>query len=87
MQTALKLKTIVLPGKRIEFPTPELTEGEEVELILLRQESNPTQIETSNSDKLGVLDWLQSLKPVNRTPEEWAEVERELKEEKAAWGD
>ena len=35
MQAALKLKTRVLPGKRIEVTSPELTEDSEVELIVM----------------------------------------------------
>jgi len=34
MQAAIKLKTRVLPGKRIEFTSPELLEGEEVEVVV-----------------------------------------------------
>ena len=30
-------------------------------------------------------DYLQSLPPLKRSPEEWAEIERELREEKDAW--
>ena len=34
-QTAIRLNTIVLPGKRIEVSAPELTENDRVELIIL----------------------------------------------------
>ena len=36
MQAALKMKTRVLPGKRVEVTAPELVEGEDVELIILK---------------------------------------------------
>lgn len=81
MQAALKLKTTVLPGKRIEVTVPELAEGEEVELIVMlpeREAEAPRQFES-------VIDFLNSLKPVQRTPEEWAEVEREFQEERNSW--
>ena len=35
MQTALRLHTTVLPGRRIEVTDPELPEGSRVELIIL----------------------------------------------------
>src|SRR5262249_30746041 len=35
MQTALRLQTTVLPGRRIEVTDPELPEGSRVELIIL----------------------------------------------------
>jgi hypothetical protein len=35
MQTALRLQTTVLPGRRIEVTDPELPEGSKVELIIL----------------------------------------------------
>lgn len=35
MQTALRLHTTVLPGRRIEVTDPELPEGSKVELIIL----------------------------------------------------
>jgi hypothetical protein len=35
MQTALRLHTTVLPGRRIEVTDPELPEGSRVEVIIL----------------------------------------------------
>ena len=40
MQAALKLTARVLPGKRSEFTAPELTEGEDVELIVLQSDKS-----------------------------------------------
>jgi hypothetical protein len=37
MQTAVRLNTTVLPGKRIELSSPELPEGAAVEVIVLWQ--------------------------------------------------
>ena len=39
MQSALKMKTRVLPGKRIEVCASELIECEDVELIILKPEN------------------------------------------------
>ena len=38
MQTALRLKTIVLPGGKIEIKATELAPGESVEVIILMSE-------------------------------------------------
>lgn len=85
MPTApLKVKTTVLPGKRIEFTAPELVEGEGVEVVV-------TPPETTNGADAAprrfkdVMEFLDSLPPVERTPEQWAEVEREFQAERDSW--
>jgi hypothetical protein len=80
MQSALKLKTRVLPGRRIEVTAPELPEDADVELIVLLPEGaeSPRQFKD-------VVEFLDSLTPVPRTREEWAEVEREFQEERDSW--
>lgn len=68
MQAALKLTARVLPGKRVEFTAPELTEREDVELIVLKSgASGPLQARPFAS----AWTYLQSLRLVARTPEEW----------------
>ncbi len=84
MQTALKLKAAILPGKRIEFTAPELPESGEVELIVMLPE-NTVPAPTEAGKTQGVWDYIQSLPPVQRTPEEWAQVEREFQEERDSW--
>ena len=82
MQSALRLKTIVLPGHRVEFGAPELMEGEEVELIVLKPEGKvPPAKRQFNS----AWEYIQSLKPVVRTAEEWEAIEQELRTEKDSW--
>ena len=83
MQSALKLTTRVLPGKRVEFTAPELVEGEDVELIVLQTagtQQEPRQFASA-------WEYLQSFKPIERTLEEWAEIDREFYEERNSWGD
>ncbi len=82
MQAALKLKATVQPGHRVEFTSPELVEGEEVELIVLKSGKLSQQ---SHSQFASAWDYLHSLKPIDRTPEEWQEIERELQAEKESW--
>ena len=82
MQSALKLIATVLPGKRVEFTSPELTEGECVEVIVLSHQTKP-EIEA----KQGVWDFVQSLPPSTLTTEDWERIEREFQEDRNSWGD
>ncbi|HET6385027.1 MAG TPA: hypothetical protein VFJ58_16670 [Armatimonadota bacterium] len=83
MQTALRLNTTVLAGHRIEITAPELPEGTSVELIVLP--GAPVSSAQAPRVFQDVIDFLDSLAPVRRTPDEWAEVEREFREERASW--
>lgn len=86
MQSALKLTATVLPGKRVEFTAPELTEGECVEVIILKD--TPVSITPKPVYQFkDAMEFLDSLVPIERTPEEWAEVEREFYKERNSWGD
>ncbi len=82
MQAALKLTARVLPGKRVEFTAPELIEGEDVELIVLKSDK---PVPPHAQPFASAWEYLQSLKPVERTPEEWAAIEREILAEKDSW--
>jgi hypothetical protein len=84
-QTAIRLKTKVLPGKRIEFTAPELTEGAEVEIFVALPDAAPQPEPEPPQVFASALDYLDSLPPIQRTPEEWAQVEREIQEEKDSW--
>ena len=85
MQSALKLTARVLPGKRVEFTAPELTEGEDVELIVLKaDEATPKEQQT---DRQGVWDFIQSLPLSTLTMEDWERIEREFQEDRNSWGD
>lgn len=84
MQSALKLRTTILPGHRIEITAPELPESEEVEIIVVLPEPAAPLLEKPRQFK-DVMEFLNSLTPVQRTPEEWAEVERQIQEEKNSW--
>jgi hypothetical protein len=82
MQGALRIRTRVLPGRRIEVTDPDLPENAEVDLLVLLPES--TEADGQGSPQ-GVWDYVRSLKPVERSPKEWAEVERELRAERDSW--
>lgn len=82
--TALRVKTRTLAGKRLEVTVPELEEDEEVELIILRAEPKP---ETPPREFADAWEYLQSLSPIKRTPEEWTQIEQEMQKEKDEWSD
>jgi hypothetical protein len=84
MQATLKLKTRVLPGHRVEFASPELPEGAEVEIFVALPEETPA-VPAEQEQTQGVWDYIQSLPAVQRTPEEWAQIEREFQEERNSW--
>ena len=81
-QTAIRMKTHVLPGKRLEVTAPELPETGEVELFIVLPEKPASDAPRKFKD---VIEFIDSLPGRNRTPEEWAALERGLQEEKEAW--
>lgn len=83
MQAALRLTARVLAGKRVEFTSPDLTEGEDVELIVLKPEQPAPVI--GNTTYISALDFLDALPPSTLTSADWEQIERELQEEKDAW--
>lgn len=83
MQSAIKLRTTVLAGRRIAVDAPELPEGTTVELIILPEyESDSRTVSRKYKD---VIEFLDSLPQNRHTPEEWEAIERELQQEKDAW--
>lgn len=82
MQAALKVRTTVLPGNRIEVADGALPVGDTVGVIIMprRSEENGSDLAT-----VGALDYVRSLTPVQRTAEEWAAIERELEDERDSW--
>ena len=83
MQTALKMTATVLPGRRIELTAPELPENGTVEVIVVLPEADALDGKVHSPGS--VLDFLDNLPIRKRTPEEWAEYERQLQEERNAW--
>ena len=90
MQTALKVKTRVLSGKRVEFTALELVEGEDLELIVLRPGSGPISPVNHNTEMpknkyVSMVDLLKALPQSNLTKDDWVQMERAIQEEKEAW--
>ncbi|MCX6380237.1 MAG: hypothetical protein NT023_12305 [Armatimonadetes bacterium] len=80
-QTALRIKTRALAGKRLDITIPELDEGEEVEIIILRSQDT----EAATSEKISLLEFVKTVDPGPRPFKTWEEYERALQEEREAW--
>lgn len=71
MESALRISTNILPGKRIEITSPELPEEGRVDLIVLLPEQPAKSV--------GVLDYIDTLPVRERSAEYWAARERDVK--------
>ncbi|GBC97378.1 hypothetical protein HRbin16_03201 [bacterium HR16] len=78
MPHTIKIKTTVLPGRRIEVFSPDLQEGEQVELLIVRPSEQSTH-------PVPMLQLVERLPEGPRSAVSWEELERALNEEKAAW--
>ena len=83
MQTALKVTTHVLPGRRVEIASPELIEGEAVEVTVIRPEAMP--LSTPPQERVSLLEFIDSLPPGPRSAPTWEEIERNLQEDRDSW--
>ena len=79
MQTALRVETIVLPGNRVEFSSPQLPEGARVEVtVVVPPQSAPPA-------RISLVDFLKTLPPGPRAFDTWEEYECFLEDEKNSW--
>jgi hypothetical protein len=76
MQPALHIRTLVLPGNRVEVTAPELQEGEAIEVFLVRPEAQVPLVSS--------LQIIESLKG-HRLFQDASEVSRRLNEERDSW--
>lgn len=82
MATVIRTTATVQPGGKIELTDPTLPVGEIVQVVVTVPEAAPIQTWPPG---MNILEWLDSLPPSTRTPEEWAEREREIQAEKDSW--
>ena len=75
MRRALHVRTIVLPGGKVEFASPELESGQAVDVVVLHE---------SGREGRPVMEILDS-GPERRLFQTAAEVRAYLAEEKASW--
>jgi hypothetical protein len=78
MSSTIRTRATVLRGRRLDIPTPQLREGETVDVIVVVPEDQP-------GSRGGVLDFLDALPPGPRSAGNWDEVERGLKQERDSW--
>jgi hypothetical protein len=80
MRTFVRIRTRVLPGRRIEVSDPNLHEGEEVDVLVLSASSQPLE-------SIRLYDWFQQQppQPKPRGAESWEAYEQLLKQEREAW--
>ncbi|HUE72016.1 MAG TPA: hypothetical protein VMP01_14105 [Pirellulaceae bacterium] len=79
MSQAIQFTTTVLPGHRIEVASPDLSEGQTVQVIVIPATHKAEQRPGS------LLDFLQSLPPGPRSAASWEELDRQFQEERDAW--
>jgi len=77
MQSTLRVTARVLPGSRIEVSSPELTEGEDVEVIV--------QPVVPREPRTHAIDIIESLPRGPRSSPTWGHVGRNLEEERNSW--
>ena len=83
MQTALRVTTRVLPGHRVEIVAPELTDGEAVEVfVVMPSPADPLPEAQMHGS---VWELIQTLPPGPRSAPTWAEIERNLQEDRDSW--
>ncbi len=77
-QPALHVRTEVLPGHRIEITTPELKEGESVDVFLVVSEP-------SDQRRSSISEFLAALPPGPRQFKTAEEVNEYLRQERDSW--
>lgn len=77
MESAIRVKARVLPGNRIEITAPELTEGEDIDVLLI--------VPAGATRQDSVVDFLDSLPHGPRRPQSWQEIDAAFNAERDAW--
>jgi hypothetical protein len=80
MRPEIHVTTRVLAGGRIEIESPDLMEGNVVEVTVKQTNGQDLMPATG-----GILEFLDSLPPDRRSREEWEEYDREFQKERDAW--
>jgi len=77
MTTEVRVKTIVLPGGKIEISTPELIPGQHATVVVMIEDDEPTE-------QHHVIDILRAL-PGHRLFRSAEEVDAYIREERDSW--
>lgn len=83
MRPELHVTTRVLAGGRVEIASPDLQEGQAVEVIV--KAAQPAEPSTSQPATQSLVDLMRSFTPSKRTEEEWIEYDRQFQAERDAW--
>ena len=78
MDAALRIRTTVEPGHRIEISSPELPEGSQVEVIVFVPNQPPPPKRT-------IMEFLNSLPVGPRSYDSWEEMEQSFQEVRDEW--
>jgi len=81
MANEVTIRTRVLPGKRIELYVPQFNEGDIVDVVVTVVESATESAEP----KMSMLEFIESLPPSRKTPEEWEQFEKDFQAERDSW--
>lgn len=79
MQSAIHLKTKVLPGRKIQIELPQANEGEDVDVFVI---ICTPKLSESRRSVIDILDEIHHHRPHGRSTEE---IDRELQAERDAW--
>lgn len=78
MTISLRVKALVQAGHRVVIQDDALADGAEVDVYIVRRPSK-------GEDKRSILEIIESSPAIGRTPEEWAEFERQFQEDRDSW--
>jgi hypothetical protein len=79
MFTTARMTTTVPPDRRIEVAVPDLPVGARVEVVVT------VTAPPAGEDRSSLREFLDSRPPSRKTPEEWAQFEREFQAERDSW--
>lgn len=75
---AIRVRTTVLPGGRIELVSVKLVPGSEVDVVVAPARKTARR-------RRSVREIRESLPPIRHTTEEWDEIDRQFREERRSW--
>ncbi len=80
MSATIRVRAVVQPGGRLEVFAPDLPVGQTVDVTIAVPETAATA-----PPQMGIYDFIKSLPPSTRTPEEWEAYDREFRESRDSW--
>ena len=80
MQAALRLTARVQAGHKLEINSPELPEGEEVDVFVVLPAKTAPDVRQES-----LIGFLDSLPPGPRSADTWEELERTLQQDRDSW--